>query len=59
MDIVIEINGERYKHVPLKDNPYCTSCELAVYCKDVSWIKSACYYQDEIEGIGKFKRLEK
>ena len=54
MDIIIEINEERYKHVPLEDKPYCTCCPLANLCDDISWIKGACYHLDGKEGIGKF-----
>lgn len=54
MDIILEINGERYKHVPMEDKPYCTVCPLANLCDDISWIKGACYHLDAEEGIGKF-----
>lgn len=55
MDIVLEIDGVRYKHAALLEvKPYCTDCVLSDQCCDVSWIKGACYHLDEKEGIGKF-----
>ena len=54
MNIILEINGIRYKHVPLEDKPYCTTCLLANLCDDMRWIKGACYHLDGEEGVGKF-----
>ena len=54
MNIILEINGIRYKHVPLEDKPYCTTCLLANLCDDMRWIKGECYHLDGEEGVGKF-----
>ncbi len=55
MDIVLEIDGVRYKHVQSEKVTHCKGCELFKLCiKEPFVFDVVCFSIDKKKGPGKF-----